>query len=805
MLRILRLCWLICAIGVSAPVSSLMAQDATRVPNLLDLQGFLRTQSGQPVNKMVSMTVSLYDAPDGGTLLYSETIPAVQVVGGRFSLQLGKVNPIPSGLFNNPQVFVGVSVDGSPELPRQQLVTAPYAFVAQSAVNASFARSASSLDCSGCVTTSNLGQGVVTTDKIGAACSPGQILKRLSSGWGCAEDEGVLYSAGEGLVLQGTEFSLDTAFTDARYVTAGKPNSVTGPMLQPGSVTADKIGEPCAVGQVLKKTASGWSCSRDESNIYTGADFVLSGQSCPSGQVVKGAQADGTLVCVTDKVNVYTGNDFALSNQFCPPGFVVTGIQSNGLPQCEVDNVGPTYVAGPGIQFVGNKISLLQTCTTGSVLKWNEANLTWECAADNDTHYQAGTGLVLQNTVFSADQQQITAWARDACFDTNDEVLSVVAAAGYMKRGDPLDESAMPPGGLNEVSNDLLWNEFTEEFVSPNVPILILDNNPVGVMDTINVPDVGTAEQLLVRVDIETSNTNQIEVRLYDPLNQEYVLHRRSGNSQTLQTSYPVPTPTVSGDLTYWVGRNPQGTWRIRVIDTQYLNNTWDGRLKSWSIAVQTLSNKKVRVAGSLLVTGDLTVSGKTDLQGDVGVSGQLAFGASGSPYLDADRVNKLTGGPGAWGMTAGVIYERKCTWTWFQGGTTAIGVSSCTPPPCGSGHIDLGVNEYARTGALDYDSWWQWTSQAMGTSERLCLIPPNVRATVYVRTCSWANSSYNCNCDPSTLISSCTPPACRPGDTDLGTQNIVADISKHTDYSISHDQISVVGWTERLCLITLP
>jgi len=882
------------------------------------------------------MTVSLYDAPDGGTLLYSETMPAVQVVGGRFSIQLGKLQSIPAGLFEQRrQVYMGVSVDGSAELPRQQLVTAPYAFVAQSAVNASFANAASGLDCTGCVAATQIADAAVTASKIGAACSPGQILKRLTSGWGCAADEGVVYTAGEGLVLQGTEFRLDTAFSDQRYLNTGEANSVsqamlqagsvtaqkigepcavgevlkktasgwacakddsntytgadfvlsgqscpagqvakgaqadgtllcvrdegvtytageglvlqgtefrldtafsdqrylnTGeansvsqPMLQAGSVTAQKIGEPCAVGEVLKKTATGWACAKDDSNTYTGADFVLSGQSCPAGQVAKGAQANGTLLCVTDQVNVYTGNDFALSNQSCPPGFVMTGIQSNGLPQCDVDQVGPSYQAGPGIQFDGDKISLLQTCAAGNVLKWNGTALTWECAPDNDTRYLAGTGLLLQNTTFSVDQQQIDAWARDACFDTDNEVLTVVAAAGYMKRGDPLDQSAMPSNGLNEVSNNLLWNQFTDETVSPNVPVPIPDNNPIGVADTLDFPDIGVAEKLWVKVDIETSNTNQIRVYLYDPLNREYLLHDRSGNAQTLKTSYPDPTPTVQGDLTAWVGQNPTGTWRIKVIDTQYLNNQYDGRIKSWSVAIQTLSTKKVRVAGSLYVDNDLTVSGKTYLQGDVTfggnltgatgitvtgnatVTGKLAFEASGSPYLDADRVNKLTGGPGAWGMTAGVTYARKCTWTWFQGGTTGINVSSCTPPACGSGHIDLGVNEYARTGALDYDWGWQWTSQTMGTSERLCLIPPDTRATVYVRTCSWANSSYDCNCNPSNLIKTCTPPACRQGDTDLGTQNVVADISKHTDYYAAYDQISVVGWTERLCLITLP
>ena len=53
-------------------------------------------------------------------------------------------------------------------------------------------------------------------DDFGA--SAGQVLKFDGSAWLAGDDEDTIYSAGAGLSLSGNEFSLDTAFADARYI-----------------------------------------------------------------------------------------------------------------------------------------------------------------------------------------------------------------------------------------------------------------------------------------------------------------------------------------------------------------------------------------------------------------------------------------------------------------------------------------------------------------------------------------------------------------------------------------------------------
>ena len=223
-----------------------LAQPSSGVPGLLDLQGQLRTENGQPVNKTVTLKVSLYDASTGGNLLYSEDLSLVPVVGGRFSVHLGSASPLPADVFvTRATVFVGIGVDGSPELPRQQLVPVAYAFKAGFAAKAAGADVASGLDCQGCVTGTHIADDAVTGNKI------------VDGSIGTSELSG-------------------------------------------GAVTASKLGEPCSQGEILKKKPGGWACAADDNSTYSGADFALSNQVCGAGQLAKGFGADGLLVCGKD-------------------------------------------------------------------------------------------------------------------------------------------------------------------------------------------------------------------------------------------------------------------------------------------------------------------------------------------------------------------------------------------------------------------------------------------------------------------------------------------------------------------------
>ncbi|MBM4396553.1 MAG: hypothetical protein FJ087_12805, partial [Deltaproteobacteria bacterium] len=194
----------------------------------------------------------------------------------------------------------------------------------------------------------------------------------------------------------------------------------------------------------------------------------------------------------------------------------------------------------------------------------------------------------------------------------------------YLAKTEKLLQSQMPENGIDEVSNGLIRNQFQDTTVAGGTPVPIPDNNPTGVSSDLSFPDLGIAEGLTVNVSLTNSDVSKVEVRLYDPQNVMYLLYSGGSTGTQITATYPVPTPTLTGDLGTWTGRNPKGKWWLEVIDFGYLNNGFDGAIKAWSVTTKTLSTKKVEVAGDLGVTGALGVAGASTFGGDVVVQGRL-------------------------------------------------------------------------------------------------------------------------------------------------------------------------------------
>ena len=162
----------------------------------------------------------------------------------------------------------------------------------------------------------------------------------------------------------------------------------------------------------------------------------------------------------------------------------------------------------------------------------------------------------------------------------------------------------LPKDAIGQVSNGLLSNVYLHELASAAVPVAIADNDPIGVADLIDFPDVGLAKSLSVKVKIANSDIGNLTVQLYDPNKQLLVLHEKSGKGGALQGTWPTPDKLVSGDLAGWVGKNPKGTWRLKVVDGAASGNKLDGAIEAWSVVVETVSNKQVTATGELLAEG---------------------------------------------------------------------------------------------------------------------------------------------------------------------------------------------------------
>jgi len=101
---------------------------------MINYQGKLMLPSGAPIaDGTYSMRFAIYDVPTGGTALWSETNPAVQVKGGLFAVMLGSVTNLPANIFDSPDRFFGVTVGTDTEMtPRQKIASVAYAQIAGS-------------------------------------------------------------------------------------------------------------------------------------------------------------------------------------------------------------------------------------------------------------------------------------------------------------------------------------------------------------------------------------------------------------------------------------------------------------------------------------------------------------------------------------------------------------------------------------------------------------------------------------------------------------------------------------------------
>ncbi len=98
------------------------------VPGFMNYQGRLTDSDGDPaIDTQHNVTFRIYD--QFNNVIWEET-HVVYTTGGQFSVQLGSNgSPLTQDVFSHPQRWLGIAVEGDPELsPRTQLNTAPYAF-----------------------------------------------------------------------------------------------------------------------------------------------------------------------------------------------------------------------------------------------------------------------------------------------------------------------------------------------------------------------------------------------------------------------------------------------------------------------------------------------------------------------------------------------------------------------------------------------------------------------------------------------------------------------------------------------------
>jgi hypothetical protein len=115
-------------------VAAAPAPSAEAVPDRIAFQGFLSDSLGNAIGGVVDLSLSIHDAAAGGEALWSETQTGIAVADGLFQVELGAVSPLPGALFDHPDRWLAIRVNGGAELvPRTRLLAGPYAFHARGA------------------------------------------------------------------------------------------------------------------------------------------------------------------------------------------------------------------------------------------------------------------------------------------------------------------------------------------------------------------------------------------------------------------------------------------------------------------------------------------------------------------------------------------------------------------------------------------------------------------------------------------------------------------------------------------------
>lgn len=164
------------------------------VPQFMHVRGNLSLENGDPVSGTHRMRFRLYDSASDTVqyAVWEETHESVTVTQGVFNVVLGSSSLLSSEIFRAyPQLFVGVTVDGEAELPRQPLASAAYAFVAAFAHVAERVLSpAPDVACQGCVASEEVGFGYAGSKTRGGEAEKAAVAGNLAC-------EGPCVAAGE--------------------------------------------------------------------------------------------------------------------------------------------------------------------------------------------------------------------------------------------------------------------------------------------------------------------------------------------------------------------------------------------------------------------------------------------------------------------------------------------------------------------------------------------------------------------------------------------------------------------------------
>jgi len=194
-----------------------------------------------------------------------------------------------------------------------------------------------------------------------------------------------------------------------------------------------------------------------------------------------------------------------------------------------------------------------------------------------------------------------------------------------------LGPTAPPADGLFSVSNGTLSNFQSGTQASADVPVDVVDGDPIGAVATLSAEETGALRSLAVSIRVAHPDATELVVTLTAPGGQELTLHDRGpGVAAGLEQTYSTDLPP-SGGLAALLGTSPAGTWTLRVSDavpSAEEPGGVSGTIAAFTLSWEVLSADRLAVAADVRVAGDLDVEGDQTVDGELGAAAAHVFGA---------------------------------------------------------------------------------------------------------------------------------------------------------------------------------
>jgi len=395
---VLAAVWLALVLPLAAWPTAALAEWG---PGQIAVEGELTNLAGEPIDGPANLQFFIYSSPDALNAVWNETHKAVPLADGRFQIVLGDAVPL-----DNPPLFesyadlwIGLSVNGGGELPRVPLTAIGYSMQAKHAeVCEELAAPPDDLACSGCVADTEVSFNYAGSD------SKGGPALDLSCPACVAE----------------TEVSFNYAGSDGKAGAALDLNCqgcVSGTDVQDASIELSDLAQSgCAAGNVIKRNGGGtaWACEKDDNTTYgAGPGLKLNGTTFSADQAAIESWAKG--VCYD-------------SQQELDPLYVGEG-QANAITGVMVND---GAISDAKIQSVA--WGKLTNVPAGF------ADGTDADSGGDITEVKAGTGLkgggASGSVAVEADKVVLDSWAKNACYDTPQELTATLDGT-YVNVGEP--------------------------------------------------------------------------------------------------------------------------------------------------------------------------------------------------------------------------------------------------------------------------------------------------------------------------------------------------------------------------------